>query len=433
MKRDMYQYLKEWKLSTRRKPLILNGARQVGKTYALQHFGKACFENVVYLNFEQDEKLPGYFNGSLDPKRLLETIEIHTESTIDPQKTLLIFDEIQECPRALNSLKYFCEEAREYHIAAAGSLLGVKTSQEKGFPVGKVNFLHLYPLTFFEFLSAIEHDKLRSHLENIDDCSPIPEPLHAKLIELLKLYLFIGGMPEVVSEYAENRKLEDVRETQLEILEAYEKDFAKHAPPNEIMKITTLWTQVHRQLAKENKKFIFAAIRKSARGRDFEYAMQWLLDAGLIHKSCFVPTPKFPLSAYANSNIFKIFLLDIGLLGAQSNLNPKLIIDGNKLFTEFKGALVENFVAQELASKSRRNLYYWASEGSAEVDFLLEGEHEIYPLEVKSGETSRKKSLLIYGKKYSPEFLSRTTPMNLKKDGNICNYPLYLISRFLQI
>ena len=254
--------------------------------------------------------------------------------------------------------------------------------------------------------------------------------MHEKLIQLLKIYFFIGGMPEAVAEYSKTENLNVVREIQLEILNAYEKDFAKHAPPHEIMKITTVWKQVHRQLAKENKKFIFSAIRKSARGRDYEEAIQWLSDAGLIHKSYLVESPKFPLSAYADNNIFKIFLADVGLLGAQSNLSPQTIIDGDLLFTEFKGALTENYVAQELIATKHKDPYYWTSEGIAEIDFLIEEDHEIYPLEVKAGASQKKKSLLVYNQKYAPSKLIRATTMNLKHDGDIYNYPLYLISRF---
>lgn len=430
MKRDIYQRLEEWKRSSRRKPLVLNGARQVGKTFALKHFGKTSYQNVAYLNFEKDEKLSQYFEETLDPKQLIKMISIHTETEIEPSNTLLILDEIQNSPKALNSLKYFCEEANDYHVVAAGSLLGVKTAGEKGFPVGKVNFLHLYPLTFFEFLSALNHEKMRTFLEEHHSYEPLPNPMHEKLMQLLKLYFFIGGMPEAVAEYVRNDKLSVVREVQMEILNAYEMDFAKHAPPHEIMKITTVWKQVHRQLAKENKKFIFAAIRKSARGRDYEEAIQWLSDAGLIHKSFLVKTPKFPLSAYADNDIFKIFLSDVGLLGAQSNLSPQTIIEGDLLFTEFKGALTENFVAQELIATKHKEVYYWTSEGIAEIDFLIEADHEIYPLEVKSGESQKKKSLIVYNQKYAPSKLIRGSTMNLKHDGAIFNYPLYLISRF---
>jgi predicted AAA+ superfamily ATPase len=429
MKRDIYKALESWKRSDRRKPLIINGARQVGKTYALKHFGRSSYRHMAYMNFERDEKLGRYFEETLDPKQLIKTLGIHLEVEMEPGETLLIFDEIQACPKALNSLKYFCEEAGEYHVAAAGSLLGVKTAGE-GFPVGKVNFLHLYPMTFFEFLSALGQEKTRTMLEEYTSHEPLPSPIHEKLMQFLRLYLFIGGMPEAVYEYTKNEKLHEVREIQWEILGAYERDFSKHAPPEEIMNIATVWEQVHRQLAKENKKFIFAAIRKSARGRDYEVAIQWLIDAGLIHKSFLVNAPKFPLSAYADNDIFKIFLLDVGLLGAQSHLAPQTVIDGNALFMEFKGALTENFIAQELTVSRQNGLYYWASEGTAEIDFLLESDHEIVPLEVKAGENQKKKSLLVYGQKYSPSKLVRATAMNLTHDGAIYNYPLYMISRF---
>lgn len=431
MKRDVYKLLQDWKISERRKPLVINGARQVGKTHALKFFGNTAYKNTAYLNFEKDEKLAQYFEGTLDPKQLIKILSIHTEVEILPHETLLILDEIQECPKALNSLKYFCEEANDYHVIAAGSLLGVKIAGEKGFPVGKVNFLPMYPLTFFEFLDALGHEKARAFLEEYSTYEPLPNPLHEKLLQLLKLYFFIGGMPEAVAHYAKTERLNDIREIQQEILNAYEKDFSKHAPANEIMKITTVWKQVHRQLAKENKKFIFAAIRKSARGRDYEDAIQWLSDAGLIHKSFLIESPKFPLSAYADNNIFKIFLSDVGLLGAQSNLSPQTIIDGDLLFTEFKGALTENYVAQELIATQRITPYYWTSEGTAEVDFLIEKNHEIFPLEVKSGANQKKKSLLVYNEKYTPSKLIRSTSMNLKHDGDIYNYPLYLISRIL--
>ena len=393
MKRDIYTKLEAWKGSSRRKPLVLNGARQVGKTYALKHFGKTFYEKMVYLNFETDEKLCNYFEGSLNPKEILKVLGIHAGITIEPGNTLLVFDEIQQCPRALNSLKYFYEEANEYHIVAAGSLLGVKTSQEKGFPVGKVNFLDLRPLSFFEYLSATNNNELRSYLEEYDTFDPLPLPLHEKLVQLLKYYLFVGGMPEAVSEYVKHDNVQLARDVQLEIINAYERDFAKHAPAGDLMKITTVWEQVHRQLAKENKKFIFSAIRKSARGREYEDAIQWLVDAGLIYKSYLVESPKFPLSAYAHTSTFKIFLLDVGLLGAQSSLSARAIIEGDLLFTEFKGALTENFIAQELIGTRNKKLYYWTSPGTAEVDFLLEEDHDIYPLEVKAGESTRKKKL----------------------------------------
>ena len=433
MKRDIYQKLQSWKDSARRKPLILNGARQVGKTYALNYFGAEAYENVVYLNFEKDKSIAAYFESSIEPHRLINFLSLHAKATISPEKTLLIFDEVQECPRALNSLKYFCEEANEYHIAGAGSLLGVKTIHTEGFPVGKVNFLHLYPLNFFEFLSAFGEERLRLYLEELTHFEPIAIPLHEKLIELLKTYFYVGGMPEAVSEFSSNRDYSAVREIQLEILDAYERDFSKHAPQNQFMKILTIWQHVHKQLAKENKKFIFSVIKQSARGRDYEEAIQWLLEAGLIYKCYHLPTPKLPLTAYSDKNIYKIYLLDVGLLGAQTNLKPETVIKNNELFTEYKGALTENYVAQELKSTERRDLYYWTSSGTAEVDFIVERAGDILPLEIKAGTSDKKKSLLSYANKYNPPALLRSSLMNLKHDGKLSNYPLYLIGAFESI
>lgn len=333
-------------------------------------------------------------------------------------------------PRALNSLKYFCEDANEYHVVGAGSLLGVKAKHTEGFPVGKVNFLHLSPLNFFEFLSALGEEKLRGHLAGIRYFEPILSPFHDKLIELLKVYFFVGGMPEAVSEFAKTQNYSTVRDIQLEILDAYERDFSKHASPHQFMKILMVWQNIHTQLAKENKKFIFSVIKESARGRDYEEAIQWLLEAGLIYKCYHLPAPKFPLTAYADKNIYKIYLLDVGLLGAQSNLQPDVIIKNNDLFMEYKGALTENYVAQELTSLEIRDLHYWTSTGTAEVDFIVERQGEILPLEVKSNTSDKKKSLLSYDNKYHPSVLLRTSLMNLKHDGKVSNYPLYLIRSF---
>jgi uncharacterized protein len=430
MERIIDAHLQAWKTSTRRKPLILNGARQVGKTYALQNLGKTSYKNIAYFNFERDERLAGYFVGSLGPKELVNTLSLHSRVDIEPHNTLIIFDEIQECPRALNSLKYFCEEANEYHLAAAGSLLGVKTSGDKSFPVGKINFLSMYPLTFFEFLSALGENKLKDYLEKHIEFIPMPEPLHEQYNTILKQYFFIGGMPEVVKTYLSTKDFNQVREVQFEILGAYERDFAKHAPHTQIMNITTVWNFIHRQLAKENKKFVFSAIRKSARGRDYEQAIQWLVDAGLIYKSYHVNTPRLPLSAYTDTNIFKLFLFDVGLLAAKSHLSKQTIIEGNRLFTEFKGALTENYAAQALTAYRGVDLHYWTSQGTAEIDFVIEANETIYPLEVKAGVSSKKKSLLVYGDRYPDCILSRATLNNLRHDGRIYNYPLYLLEKF---
>ncbi len=418
--------LRAWKRGAHRKPLLLMGARQVGKTFILKKFGEEEYENTVYLNFENNIPLCKLFEESLDPKVLLKVLSIESNSEIIEGKTLLIFDEVQECPNALNSLKYFCEDAPEIHIVAAGSLLGVKLKHVKGFPVGKVEFLTLYPMSFLEFLEALDQTRLKTYVEEYGKIESLPTPLHDKLLNHFKEYLFIGGMPEVVSEYLNSQNLSKVREIQNAVLNAYALDFAKHAPKDQIMKINQVWDSIPSQLAKENKKFIYSVIRQGARAREFEVALQWLLEAGLIHKVSLISTPKIPLSAYSDLNIFKIYLVDVGLLGAMSNLDPKAILHENELFEEFRGSITENYVAQELIHSEYR-LFYWASEGRAELDFVLEQDGSIYPIEVKSGNSTKKKSLKVYGDTYHPKILIRCSPMNLRKDGEILNCPLYLI------
>ena len=432
MERLLSQDLQSWKSSERRKPLILRGARQLGKTHLLRTFAQQEYHDHLYINFEEETAVAQLFNENLNPDRILKELAIYFKKEIKPKQTLLIFDEIQECPNALNSLKYICEEKNEYHLAAAGSLLGVKLT--KGFPVGKVNFLDLTPLNFFEFLKAIEETSLLQLLKEVSDVKPLSEPFHNKLIKLLKYYLTIGGMPEAVATYVKNENLEEVRTIQTKILDAYMLDFAKHAPKEDLMKIMAVWNLLPSQLAKENKKFIFTAISKSARAGAYEAAIQWLVDAGLIIKVHNITTPNLPLKAYANHNAFKVFMLDVGLLGGKSKLDPRTLLQGNALFKEFKGALTENFVAQELQGTHPNELYYWSSPGKAELDFVISSQQQIFPLEVKAGLSKQKKSLLVYAKKYSqnnsPFALSRTTLRNFAYEGNIINYPLYAISLF---
>jgi predicted AAA+ superfamily ATPase len=430
MQRDAYQQLQAWKKAGRRKPLLLQGARQVGKTFLLKAFGKAEYQNCSYINFEEQPNAKKLFEGNIEPNRILRDLNLYLDQPINPHTTLLIFDEIQECPNALTSLKYFNEQANEYHIAAAGSLLGVKLSQAKGFPVGKVNFLTLYPLTFFEFLNAIGKTKLREFLESITTFEPIAEPLHEQLLDLLRIYTFVGGMPEAVNYYVKDENLLEIRTIQNEILKAYLHDFAKHAPTSDIMKLTTIWESIPGQLAKENKKFIFSIISKQARAREYENAIQWLSDAGLILKSYLIETPRLPLESYCDKKSFKLFMLDVGLLGAMCQLPSKVLLQGNELFTEFKGALTENLVAQALTVKYHRELYYWGKANQAEVDFLIHTDSHILPLEVKAGFSKKKKSLQIYAEKYHPAVMARTSLMNLKKDGDLFNYPLYMMERF---
>lgn len=433
MERAFYQKLLQWKQSSLRKPMVLRGARQVGKTYILTDFAKREYQDYVYINFDEEPHFASFFTENLDPERIIKELNIYFKKTIQPHSTLLIFDEIQDCPQALASLKYFCEKKNNYHIAAAGSLLGVKLTQ--GFPVGKVNFLDLAPLNFFEFLHAIKESSLVAMLEEMQQPKAISEIFHNKLVSLLKYYFIIGGMPEAVVTYLKTENLEQVRTVQKEILDAYILDFAKHAPKEEVMKIMAVWDSVPNQLAKENKKFIFSAIRQSARAREFETSIQWLKSAGLIIKSNHISTPKLPLDAYSDKQAFKIFLLDIGLLGSMSKLDPRVILEGEKLFQEFKGSLTENFVATELHDKYFEELYYWTSEGIAEVDFVISTEQHIFPLEVKAGFSKKKKSLLVYDEKFSkdehaPLVLSRASLRNFAFDGKIINYPLYACSLF---
>jgi hypothetical protein len=429
MKRDIYKQLLAWKDDKYRKPLILRGARQVGKTYILSEFAKE-YQKKVYINFEGMPEVIPVFNGSIEPKNIIKRLEVLLGMSIESTNTLLIFDEIQECSSALNSLKYFYEQANEYHIVSAGSLLGVKLKREKGFPVGKVDFLDLKPLSFFEFLDAMGESRLRDMFESLSDAEPINEALHQKATFLLKEYFIVGGMPEAVAMYVAEKDFAKVRKIQNAILDAYVLDFAKHALSSEVMKIMAIWESIPNQLAKENKKFIFSAIRESARAREYESSIQWLVDAGLIYKSFNVTAPKIPLDSYANKNTYKIYMLDVGLLGSMSRLPVKIMLQQQELFAEFKGALTENFVAQELMANNFGKIYYWTSGGIAEVDFVLQHELEIYALEVKASMSAHKKSLLVYDEKYHPQTLSRATLMNLKKDGKICNYPLYLVSLF---
>jgi uncharacterized protein len=430
MERDIYKKLLAWKQDKYRKPLVLKGARQVGKTYILSAFAKE-YSNSLYINFEEMPDVIPIFSGNLSPANIITQLQIKFGITITPKTTLLVFDEIQECAAALNSLKYFNEKANEYHIVSAGSLLGIKLNRTKGFPVGKVDFLDLKPLSFFEFLDAMGEYRLKEMLLGIKKFIPINEALHQKSIALLKQYFVVGGMPEAVAIYVKEKDFVKVRKVQRAIVDAYVLDFAKHAAKVDVMKIMAIWEAVAGQLAKENKKFIFAAISKSARAREYEASIQWLVDAGLIYKSYNISTPKIPLENYANKNIYKIYMLDIGLLGYMSCLPVNIMLQQQQLFLEFKGALTENFVVQELMANGRvTKTYYWSSAGLAEVDFVIPYELDIYPLEVKAGTSSRKKSLLVYNEKYHPKNISRATLMNLRRDGEIYNYPLYLVGLF---
>ena len=432
MKRNILEKLMAWQKDPRRKPLLLYGARQVGKTHILNTFAKVAYRDYVYLNFEDSPVLRKYFEDSLNPKDIIYKLSIHFNKPIYPEHTLIIFDEVQECPHALNSLKYFNENANEYHVCACGSLLGVKMGNKEGFPVGKVNFQHLYPLSFMEFLDAIGEGMLKEHITTLSKVAPLPEPFHSKLNELLRIYYFTGGMPEAVLTFINTRDFNAVRQVHQDILKSYDLDFSKHAAKNLSIKISEIWSSIPSQLAKENKKFVYSIVRSSARAREYEEAIQWLNAAGLIYKIHNISTPKMPLKAYANLDVFKIYLLDVGLLNTISELPVKTLLNGDQLFQEFKGSLTENYVFQALAPHFQ-NQYYWTSQGIAEVDCIVQHEGEIIPLEVKSNISIRSKSLKVYIERYNPKLVIRVSMLNLKQDGNVLNIPLYLIEELARL
>lgn len=424
MIRDSLDALLKWKNSNYRKPLILRGARQTGKTWLLKEFGRTVFNKMVYVNFEETLALQDLFLADFDITRIITTISIFTNTPIDSQDTLIVFDEIQAAQKGLMSLKYFCENAPEFYVIAAGSLLGMGLHSNLSFPVGKVNFLDLRPMSFSEFLSALGEDSLAGAVTKQDwGILPI---FHAKLNEYLRYYFFTGGMPEVVKIFAETRNWELVRQTQNQILHSYEGDFSKHAPVEIVPRIRMVWQSIPAQLAKENKKFIFGIIRKGARAKVFELAIQWLIDGGLILKSHRVSKPGMPLIAYQDLSAFKLFLHDVGLLGAMAGLNVRTLIEGDKVFTEFKGALAEQFVMQQLRLKSESYIGYWTNERSTtEVDFVVQEEGEIIPIEVKSGENTKSKSFRQFCDKYQPSKAVRATLLPYKKEDWMTNIPLY--------
>lgn len=428
MERNIYEQLIAWKNSKNRKPLLVQGARQVGKTYILKEFGNKEYSNVIYCNFEEDPDLRDFFKSSLNPHKVIEMLSIYKKQTIRPESDLIIFDEIQVSNNALNSLKYFNEEARSYHVVAAGSLLGVKLSNPKSFPVGKVAMLDLYPMTFQEFLTALGESRYRSFLENISAIEPLPQPFHEELTDLLRLYYFIGGMPEAVAVYAETKSFDEVRSIQNDILRSYALDFAKHAFVSDIPKLSLIWDSIPVHLARENKKFIFSAISKSARAREYENALRWLQDTGLIYLTYLVKNIRQPLRGFADRSIFKVFALDVGLLGAMARIPVDIIVRKNELFTTYNGAFVENYVAQQLVASNMQTLYYWKSESAkTEIDFLYEHKGSVFPLEVKAGINPKSKSLSSFAKRFDPSILLRSTLLNMKKDHKIVNIPLYAV------
>lgn len=425
MNRLAIQELITWKNAKIRKPLIIQGARQVGKTWLMKEFGKQEFRNVAYLNFESSNRLKEIFLSDFNIERIIAVIEIEVKQKIDPQNTLLIFDEIQEAERGLTALKYFYEQAAEYHIVAAGSLLGISTQKNNSFPVGKVDFISMFPMSFIEFLDNIGERQLVNQLQNKN--WELIAVFHEKLVEILRLYYFIGGMPEAVSNYIDYKNLDTVRSIQQKILAGYENDFAKHAPNEIVPRIRLVWNALISQLAKENKKFIYGQIKKGGRAKDFETAINWLVDAGLVLKVNRIEKPILPLNAYADFDAFKLFLLDIGLLNAIADLDQIILLEKNNILIEFKGALTEQFVCQQL--KIKKDLYYWtASNATAEVDFVLQSQNEIIPIEVKAEENLKSKSLKVYVEKYTPKTAIRTSMSKFRQEDWLTNVPLYGVS-----
>lgn len=425
MKRLIMEKLINWKKSKYRKPLILQGARQVGKTYVLKEFGEKNYESIAYFNFDHDENLYDLFNNTKDPKRILEQLSFVHGKAILPEKTLIFFDEIQECPNALNSLKYFKEEANEYHIVAAGSLLGIRLSHTS-FPVGKVEFMTLYPMSFSEFLIADDCENLVNYMKNINKIDQIPEIFFNKLEEKLKAYFIIGGMPEAVYSWVNEKDVERVNSILNNILKSYESDFAKHVSDSEANKISLIWNSIPSQLSKENKKFLYQTIKQGARAREYEGALNWLNDANLISKVYNVNKTDIPLKAYTDLSAFKIYMNDVGLLRRMANIDSKIVIEGSKLFEEFKGALTENYALNMLNTIYEEVPNYFTFD-RYEIDFIIQTKNKIIPIEVKSSTSTNNKSLSKFNTEKDTDISIRLSLNNLSKDGKILNIPLFLI------
>lgn len=428
MYRMAMENLLAWKQSRRRKPLIIEGARQVGKTWLMKEFGRQAYADTVYINFDSNARMAELFASDLDTKRLVLGLELYAGRKIDPEHALLIFDEVQEVPRALAALKYFCEDAPQYHIVCAGSLLGIALHRGTSFPVGKVDFLKLYPLSFQEFLMAIGKQQF-SELLDQQDFSMITS-FRETYADALKQYYFVGGMPEAVESFAENQDFNEVRQIQKRILAAYEQDFSKHAPNEVVPRLRMLWNSIPAQLAKENKKFIYGLVREGARAKDYETALLWLSDCGLVHRVSRVNAPGIPLRAYEDMKAFKLFVLDVGLLGCMTGLHQRTLLDGNTLFVEFKGALTEQYVCQQLKTLADLELCYYTNDrGSCEVDFVVDTGGRVMPLEVKAETNLRAKSLKTYREKFSPELAIRTSMADYRKEDGLVNLPLYAIGQ----
>ena len=428
MYRTAIENLFKWKESKYRKPLIIEGARQVGKTWLMKEFGKQAYKDTVYINFDSNFRMAELFASDLDTERLISGLELYAGHKIDPSSTLLIFDEVQEVPRALTSLKYFCENAPQYPIVCAGSLLGIALHQGTSFPVGKVDFMKLYPLSFKEFLMAVGKERFAELLDEQD--FQMITAFKQTYIDALKQYYFVGGMPEAVQCFIESKDFNAVREIQKRILGAYMQDFSKHAPNEIFPRIRMLWNSIPSQLAKENKKFIYGLIREGARAKDYEIAIMWLSDCGLVHKVNRVNAAGIPLRAYEDLRAFKLFILDVGLLGCMAGLRQQTLLEGNALFVEFKGALTEQYVCQQLKTLKDLDIFYYTNDrGSCEVDFVVDIDGQIVPLEAKAEINLRAKSLKTYREKFSPEISVRASMADYKEEDGLINLPLYLIEQ----
>ena len=426
MYRIAMEKLYRWKVSRRRKPLIIQGARQVGKTWLMKEFGRAAYRDMVYINFDSNSRMAELFASDLNTDRLIMGIELYAGKKIDPDSTLLIFDEVQEVPRALSSLKYFYENAPQYHIICAGSLLGIALHEGTSFPVGKVDFLELYPLSFREFLMAVTGTQFAKLLDSQD--YKMITSFKQTYIEALKQYYFIGGMPEAVKNFTEERDFYEVREVQKRILAAYEQDFSKHAPLEIVPKIRMVWNSIPSQLAKENKKFLYGLVREGGRTKEYETAIMWLCDCGLVYKIERVKGGGIPLKAYVDQKAFKLFVVDVGLLGCMTGLSPKILLDGKDLFKEFKGALTEQYVCQQLKTLENLSIYYYTNDrGSCEVDFVVDTGERTVPVEVKAEVNLKAKSLKTYYEKYQPEISIRTSMADYRPEEWLMNLPLYAI------
>ena len=426
MYRVAIEKLYKWRESKRRKPLIIEGARQVGKTWLMKEFGSKAYANTVYINFDSNSRMADLFASDLNTDRLIMGLELYAGHKIEAENTLLIFDEVQEVPRALSSLKYFYENAPQYHIVCAGSLLGIALHGGTSFPVGKVDFLKLYPLSFREFLMATGNERFAELLDKQDYA--MITSFKQTYIDALKYYYFVGGMPEAVQSFAENKDFNVVRDIQKRILAAYEQDFSKHAPYEAVPKIRMIWNSIPSQLARENKKFIYGLVREGGRAKEYETAIMWLTDCGLVHKVSRVNAAGIPLKAYEDLRAFKLYIVDVGLLGCMTGLQQRTLLDGNDLFTEFKGALTEQYVCQQLKTIEDLGVYYFTNDrGSCEMDFVIDTGEKIIPVEVKAEVNLKAKSLRVYKDKYEPEVSVRTSMADYKKEDWLVNLPLYAV------